>query len=403
MLVLGSSSDDRSNILLPMMSKAFQDGSGGVFVNANADPDVLSRITDMAAKAGRSHLLHVLDLRSDDLSGPPHTTTFNPFETASYYRAVDIILDVVTTPDDDYSDRNGILLMIEPIIEALCHLRDNNGVTLDCAKIMEYTNRDRLGELGCHKGLPDRIKDRISNYLCNVPVSSFERAQMLVHLGIGSVMDKCPVFRADGGGTPTTSNIDIAGIRARREYLLVLLPALEKCCDRVAACGRLVSASIRATLSDLLHGTSTNLEAMETLKPGGKGHIPFVCIFDDGSYYLPSGMQIMMAMARALGICVVVGEADLTSVYRMDGNPRSRWSGNVNGGFCTKVVMRLESWHEKVGDLLASASLGRTHVPRSLQGHNGNPFASTRLFIKGMQSNQFIIVSDGRMTFGRVD
>ncbi len=391
-LVLGSASDDRRELLLTAIAQAFADGSGGIYVNANADPNISGRIRAIAEKHGRADDLTILDLRAvGAITHERPTVTFNPFETASPERVTEIVIDTCT--DFDSLDIN-VRALIAPLAEALCWLRDNKNEYLDGARILGLLDRSELETFVVREDMPAEILQPLVEYLRITSQGPHERAHMRISRLASPIWDLPHVF------TSGRSDIDLAEIRSKRKFLLVLLPALEVCSDNVAATARLVLASLKAAQADILYGTSKSLFSHDVVGRHTPTDTPFICVLDDAPYYLPLGMPLVLAQARALGIAVVLATGDLTALYQ----PRYWGSvGSIASNVLTTIVMRMESWNMAINEMLTSASYGRRSVPRSLAPRKGDdPFASARLFAKGLDSNEFLAVKSGKMVLGRL-
>jgi hypothetical protein len=386
-LVLGSVSDERTDLLLTAITAAFAAGSGGIYVNANADPGIAERIRSVAEKHGRFDDLTILDLRGRNAS--ENAISFNPFESASAERVTEIVIDTCT--EFDSVDLNMRALMA-PLARALCWLRDNKGEYLDGTVIAALLDRARLEAFAGREDVPTEIRDPLLKYLRDTGPHVHERVHMGISRMAATIVENFDVF-ASG-----RSDIDFAEIRSKRKFLLVLLPALETSPDSVCTTARLVIASLKAALADILYTTSKSPFSQDVVGRYDAGDMPFVCILDDAPYYLPGQVSLMLAQARALGIAVVAGTGDLNALYQ----PR-QWgpSEGIGSSVMTTIVMQLETWHLAINETITSASYGRRSVPRSLRPRRGDkPFASARLYAKGLGSNEFIVLKSGQMVQG---
>lgn len=386
MLVLGTSSDDRAEFQLSLMQKAFAAGSGGIYVETGADPDVAGRIRAMAAKSGHAGDLHIIDLRDDAVEPSLTTGAFNPFEFASPHRIVDIIHR--TVEPDGYFVRT-LAECVECVAEALCWLRDNRGEYLDGDSILETVQRDRLDALATRSDLPADVRARLALFLESITADTLQYLQVILASKLG-----CTVWENGAVFSVGRSDIDITAIRAERKYLLVLLPPLERRGDSVNARARFIAAAIDAAIADPLYGTSRS--PCQHIG-GGSKEMPFLCILDNGPYYLSRGMALMFARARAFGISMVVGSGDLHWMDKARSDPSSL---DYFTQLLTTIVLRLEDWHFRVDDKLAAAVCGRAWHPSVSKDR---PFASARLFAKGMGSGEFLALNSGKMLQGYLD
>src|SRR5260370_14574059 len=89
-----------------------------------------------------------------------------------------------------------------------------------------------------------------------------------------------------------------------RRILVVNLPALENSDGTLAALGKLVVASLRGMMAQLL-GASLEGDYTEADKPG-MGASPFPVVLDELAYYATSCLDRMLAMAPALNFCLLL-------------------------------------------------------------------------------------------------
>jgi hypothetical protein len=386
MLVLGTSRDDRAEFQLSLMQKAFGAGSGGIYVDTGGDTDVSGRIRAMAARSGHAKDLHVIDLRDDVRDSSLTTGAFNPFEHASPQRIVDIIHRTVE-PEGQFV--RTFVECMESVAYALCWLRDNKGEYLDGDRILETVQRDRLEVLSRNRDLPDDIRTRLSVFLESITANTLQHLQVKLASTLG-----CTVWENEAVFSAGRSDIDLTAIRAQRKYLLVLLPPLERRGDSVNARARFVAAAIDAAMADPLYGTS---RSSHQFTPGDGKDMPFLCILDNGPYYLSRGTVLVFARARALGISVVVGSGDLEWMDRAGNDPGSL---DFFAQLLTTIVLRLESWHLRIDDMLSAAVCARDWQPSVSKER---PFASARLHVKGMAHAEFLVLNSGKMLKGYLD
>jgi intracellular multiplication protein IcmO len=104
------------------------------------------------------------------------------------------------------------------------------------------------------------------------------------------------IFKVDSG------DVDMRDVVLNRRIIVVNLPALDNSDDTLAALGKIVVASLRGMMAQLL-GARLEDEASDifSLKPG-TGDRPFQVVFDEVGYYATSGMDHMYAMARGLNM-----------------------------------------------------------------------------------------------------
>jgi intracellular multiplication protein IcmO len=130
------------------------------------------------------------------------------------------------------------------------------------------------------------------------------------------------IFRVDNG------DIDTRDVVLNRRILVVNLPALENSDATLAALGKLVVASLRGMMAQLL-GASLEGDYTEADKPG-MGPSPFPVVLDELAYYATSGLDRMLAMGRGLNICFMLGFQEVSGIWARLGEKTASLLGNAN-------------------------------------------------------------------------
>jgi intracellular multiplication protein IcmO len=92
------------------------------------------------------------------------------------------------------------------------------------------------------------------------------------------------------------SDVDMRDVVLNRRILVVNLPALESSDERLAALGKIVVASLRGMMAQMLGARlEGDYQAIVANKPG-MGAAPFHVVLDEVAYYATSGMDRMLAM-----------------------------------------------------------------------------------------------------------
>lgn len=151
------------------------------------------------------------------------------------------------------------------------------------------------------------------------------------------------IFKAE------TGDIDMRDVVMNRRVLIVNLPALQGSDDNLAAMGRIVIASLRAMMAQLL-GAKLEGDPHElfAFKPG-MGVGAFRVDFDEIGYYATSGMDRMLAMGRGINMGFRIAFQELGGIWARLGEKTYSLLGNAN----TTIAMRQQDsartreWLEK--------------------------------------------------------
>ena len=136
------------------------------------------------------------------------------------------------------------------------------------------------------------------------------------------------------------------------------LPALENSDATLAALGKLVVASLRGMMAQLL-GASPEGDYDETDKPG-MGPSPYTVVLDELAYYATSGLDRMLSQGRGLNISFMLGFQEVSGIWARLGEKTASLLGNTN----TTIAMRQQDsgrtreWLEKTA--------GQTNVTQAV-------------------------------------
>ena len=160
------------------------------------------------------------------------------------------------------------------------------------------------------------------------------------------------------------SDIDMRDVVLNRRILIVNLPALENSDATLAALGKLVVASIRAMMAQLLGG-SLEGNYTEADKPG-MGPSPYFGLLRRGWPTTPrAGLDRMLAMGRGLNVSFMLGFQEVSGIYARLGEKTASLLGNAN----LTIAMRQQDsgrtreWIEKTA--------GQTQVTQATSFHGG--------------------------------
>ena len=174
------------------------------------------------------------------------------------------------------------------------------------------------------------------------------------------------IFRCEMG------DIDMRDIVLNRRILVVNLPALENSDATLAALGKLVVASLRGMMAQLL-GASLEGDYTEADKPG-MGPSPFPVVLDELAYYATSGLDRMLAMGRGLNISFMLGFQEVSGIYARLGEKTASLLGNAN----IMIAMRQQD-SGRTRDYIEKTA-GQTNVTQatSYQGSSDGNYREAR-------------------------
>ncbi len=356
----GTTGSGKTTTILSLLANALAQGSGFVLVDGKADNTLYGQVLALARRFGREDDVLVLNFLV--ASGVKESGTFNPFASGN----ADAIREMLASQlgEQRADDSNGLFRgraigLIGTLAPVLVWMRDNKGVTINIEKIrfsLEmpwiytlaknhiFLVRDpRTGKVS-EIPVPDMPLDIVypllaylgdlPGYDISVPyneqrsdkpseqhgyavlyfLSTF--AQMSISLG--------HIFKVESG------DVDMRDVVLNRRILVVNLPALENSDDTLAALGKIVVASLRGMMAQML-GARLEGDPKEifALKPSA-GDSPFYVVFDEVAYYATSGMDRMLAMGRGLNVGFWLAFQEVSGIWARLGEKTQSLLGNTN-------------------------------------------------------------------------
>jgi intracellular multiplication protein IcmO len=399
----GTTGAGKTTAIMSLLCSSLAQGSGFVLVDGKADRSLFGTVLALARRFGREDDVRVLNFMV--ASGLKDSHTFNAFATGN----ADAIRELLASQlgDAAQNDANGVfreraVALIGTIAPVLVWLRDHKGVPLNIDVIrfsielrwiwklaMQkiYVLRDadtgKETDIDVNGEIPEEIIWPLKAYLGELPgydpampldkqrgdepskqhgfaqfyfTATF--TQLAVSLG--------HIFRCEMG------DIDMRDIVLNRRILVVNLPALENSDATLAALGKLVVASLRGMMAQLL-GASLEGDYTEAEKPG-MGPSPFPVVLDELAYYATSGLDRMLAMGRGLNISFMLGFQEVSGIYARLGEKTASLLGNAN----IMIAMRQQD-SGRTRDYIEKTA-GQTNVTQatSYQGSSDGNYREAR-------------------------
>ena len=163
-----------------------------------------------------------------------------------------------------------------------------------------------------------------------------------------------------------TGDIDMRDVVLNRRILVVNLPALENSDDTLAALGKIVVASLRGMMAQMLGARLEGKpDEIFSLKPG-TGDGPFYIVFDELAYYASSGMDRMLAMGRGLNMTFWLAFQEVSGIWARLGEKTASLLGNANLTLAMRQqdANRTREWLEKTA--------GQTFVTQATSYQGGS-------------------------------
>jgi len=402
--VPGTTGAGKTTALVGFLTNALAHGSGFVLVDGKADNKLFGEILALARRFGRED--DVLCLNFMTASGEKQSNTFNPFAIGNADAIGEMLssqLGETTSGDSNQVFRDRAVALVGTLSPVLVWMRDNKGVSLNIETIRQsfelrciwkvavnrvfelrdpvtgetqdidvsdipedviYPLRAYLGELPAYDmSLPwNKQKTEEPSKQHGFAVFYFTRTFELLGVSLGHI------FKVQ------QSEVDMRDVVLNRRILVVNLPALESSDDRLAALGKIVVASLRGMMAQMLGSRlEGDHDAIVANKPG-MGAAPFHVVLDEVASYATSGMDRMLAMGRGLNFMFWLGLQEVSGIWARLGEKTASLLGNAN----LTVAMRLQDANRTREWIEGTA--GRTIVSQvsNFQANDSGEFTGAR-------------------------
>jgi intracellular multiplication protein IcmO len=322
--VPGTTGAGKTTALLSFLANALTHASGFVLVDGKADNKLYGEVLALARRFGRED--DVLCLNFMVASGVRDSNRFNPFAVGNADSIGEMLASLLG--DQALGDSNGIfreraVALVGTLAPVLVWMRDHKGVPLNIETIRLsfelrciwkvatkrlFEVRDPATGEGTDISVPDMPEDLIyplKAYLGELPSYDmtldwnrqkteepskqhgfaqfyFTRTFELLGVSLGHI------FKV------RQSDVDMRDVVLNRRILVVNLPALESSDERLASLGKIVVASLRGMMAQMLGARlEGDYDAIVANKPG-MGVAPFHIVLDEVAYYATGGMDRML-------------------------------------------------------------------------------------------------------------
>ncbi len=373
-LIFGSTGSGKTEALASLSFNALVQGSGFLYVDGKGDNSLFAKVFSMCRSMGREDDLLLINFMTGarDIIGAQEkrlSNTMNPFckgSSSMLTQLVVSLMDSGSQSSDGDMWKGRAIVFVEALMKVLVYMRDKGKLLLDANTIRNYFELPRLEAIAMDKmfprdkqepvslaDAPELILEPITNYIINLP--GYDRgkkgkqgSQVLEQHGF-ITMQLTRVFGqlADTYGHIIRTNlaeVDLKDVVLNRRVLVVLLPALEKSPDELAALGKVIISSLKtmmaAGLGDAVEGT---YREVITRKPTN-APTPYMCILDEYGYYAVKGFAVVPAQARSLGFSVIFAGQDLPAFQKASKEEAASIGANTNIKICMKLEDPMETW-----------------------------------------------------------
>jgi intracellular multiplication protein IcmO len=402
--VPGTTGAGKTTALLSFLANALTHASGFVLVDGKADNKLYGEILALARRFGRED--DVLCINLMVASGVKDSNTFNPFAIGNADSIGEMLSSLLGEPTP--GDANGVfreraVALVGTLTPVLVWMRDHKSVPLNIETIRLSFELRSIWKVATKRlfevrnpvtgetrdiPIPDMPEDLIyplQAYLGELPSYDmsldwnrqkteepskqhgfaqfyFTHTFQLLGVSLGHI------FKV------RQSDVDMRDVVLNRRILVVNLPALESSDERLAALGKIVVASLRGMMAQMLGARLEGDYAAIVENKPGMGTAPFHVVLDEVGYYATSGMDRMLSQGRGLNMMFWLGFQEVSGIWARLGEKTQSLFGNANLTIAMRQqdANRTRQWIEDTA--------GKTYVAQatSYQGGGTGEYAESR-------------------------
>lgn len=388
MLIIGSTGSGKSETLKGIFFNALCWSSGYFVADGKADNTLPTDSFTEVRSFGRDDSLLFLNFllggktpEQVRRSRRRRTNKINPVSSADADTIIQMGANMLPKVEGEGKNwQEKALNLWRAVIQALCYMRDTDGVDLSVATIIDHLALPMIEQLYVKGYEESRVRGEwsygfagIKSYLeSGCPAYKVEK--LLAKYGYGDAPGPSTGGRPAAAGKAfeqdsmafeqhayrTTQlmpvlnlldktygfifrdkypEIDMIDITLNNRILVMLIPSLEKSSQEAENLGKLAIACLRVMMgknlgADIEGNRRELLESKATNAP-----YPFLVALDELAYYFSDGIAVMFAQARSLGMCMIAAAQDLEKLT--EGN-RAAEAGAMLANQVTKYFMRID-------------------------------------------------------------
>ena len=391
----GTTGAGKTTAILGFLTNALTHSSGFVLVDGKADNKLFGEALALARRFGRED--DVLALNFLVASGVKDSNSFNPFATGNADAIRELLASQLGEQRSD--DANGVfrgraIALVGSMAPVLVWMRDHKGVPINIEKIRfaldlaciwtiatKRVFRVRNPETGevteiAIPGIPEDLIYPLQAYLGEIPgydvtldYNKQKTDEPFKQHGF-ALFYFTATFTQPGGSLGHIFKVEHGDIVMRdvvlnRRILVVNLPALENSDDTLASLGKIIVASLRGMMAEILGARLEGDYGDIVANKPGMGEAPYQVVFDELAYYATSGLDRMLAMGRGLNIMFWLAFQEVSGIWARIGEKTQSLLGNANLTVAMRQqdAKRTREWIEQTA--------GQTYVTQATSYQGG--------------------------------
>jgi intracellular multiplication protein IcmO len=346
----GTTGAGKTTAILSFLANALTHASGFVLVDGKADSKLFKEVLALARRFGRED--DVLHLNFLVANGAKESNTFNPFAVGNADAIREMVVSQLGEPGAN--DSNGVfrsraVALMGAIVPVLVWIRDKKGISIDIERIRDALELRVIWKLAVKKQF--EVRDRRTGRVDDISIDGIEEDiiyPLRAYLGEIPGYDTTLDYNRQKSDEPSKQHgfarfyftatftqlgvslghifkveqgdIDMRDVVLNRRILVVSLPALENSSDTLAGLGKIVVASLRGMMAQMLNTPAEKLTSAA----------PFQIVLDELAYYATGDLDRMLAQGRSLNIMVWLAFQEVSGIIARIGEKTQTLLGNAN-------------------------------------------------------------------------
>ena len=358
--VPGTTGAGKTTALLSFLANALTHASGFVIVDGKADNKLYGEVLALARRFGRED--DVLCLNFMVASGVKDSNRFNPFAVGNADAIGEMLSSLLGEPAP--GDANGVfreraVALVGTLTPVLVWMRDHKNVPLNIETIRLSFEFRSIWKVATKRVF--EVRNPMTGETTDIPVPEMPEDliyPLQAYLGELPSYDMSLDWNRQKTEEPSKqhgfaqfyfthtfqllgvslghifkvrqSDVDMRDVVLNRRILVVNLPALESSDERLAALGKIVVASLRGMMAQMLGARLEGDSDVIVANKPGMGVAPFHVVLDEVGYYATSGMDRMLAQGRGLNLMFWLGFQEVSGIWARLGEKTQSLLGNGN-------------------------------------------------------------------------
>jgi len=394
-LIFGATGSGKSETLFTFVNNCLMQGSGTLLIDGKADANLPINVFTICRRLGREIDIFIMsyikgseDMR-DTRTPLRRSNTINPIAKGGHATNSELTISLLAETGGDnaiFGERAEIF--IKGYMTIATYLRDTGRRMPYMSSFNdEMSSLSKLSKMATDTTIPEQVRKPLKAYLETLGesmVNYMKNPNMQVpqeaikqHGFISMQVAKPVSLMGNEYGhifNVQYSDIDTNDVLVNRRILITLIPALEKSEQSIQSLGKVVVATIKILLAQIMDGSNLTGSVEDIVgKRATRSATPFIGILDEAGYYMSSGVAVIPAQARSIGMGFVFAGQDRPAFDKLVDTETDSIIGNTTIKSCGYIEDV-----EKTADLFIKRA-GKAYISKTTGAKNAESMAGNMI------------------------